>query len=314
MIKNKIVLISLLMIMAVVPKAYAAFESTYWGVRPLAMGGAFTAVANDANAPLYNIAGIANLTEREISLSASRLFTGLDGVEIGTNYFEYTQPLSMTTDTYGVMSFAWASLSSPGLSREDTFNIGYARKVNDVLRLDPEIINLTAGLNLKYLRHEYNFSLSNSPGLYPSSKGGLTADIGVLAQFTNGISVGLSSKYLTTPDIGFENEDKVSRMNVVGLAYYNDLLPVVHIPYFTVAMDAVFVNNETNLRFGLESYLVDGKLAVRTGMRQEAFDVGFGYDFMLSEKVKLIVDYALEIPLEVEESYGSHFFGISFKF
>ncbi len=310
---KRITALSLLIIVTALARVDGSFESMYWGVRPLAMGGAFTAVANDANAPLYNIAGIANLTQRQVSLTAARLFTGLEGVEIGTNYFEYTQPLSMKTNMYGVMSFAWASLSSPGLSREDTFNIGYARYLNDVFNLDTNIVNLTAGLNLKYLRHEYNFSLSNSTGL-PSSKGGLTADIGMLAQFTNGISVGYSSKYLTSPDIGFVYEDKVSNINVIGLAYYNDLLPRLRIPYFTAAMDVIFRNNETSLRFGLESYVIDGKLALRTGGRQEAFDIGFGYEFSFSNNKKLIIDYALEIPLQVEESYGSHFFGISFNF
>ncbi|MDD5021903.1 MAG: hypothetical protein PHR82_07250 [Endomicrobiaceae bacterium] len=310
---KKIAVLSLLIMVTALARVDGAFESMYWGVRPLAMGGAFTAVANDTNAPLYNIAGIANLTQREVSLTASRLFTGLEGVEIGTNYFEYTQPLSMTTDMYGVMSFAWASLSSPGLSREDTFNIGYARHLNDVFNLDTNIINLTAGLNLKYLRHEYNFALSDSPTL-PSSKGGVTADIGALAQFANGISLGFSSKYLTSPDIGFVYEDKVSNVNVIGLAYYNDLLPKLKIPYFTIATDIIFINNETALRFGLESYVVDGKLAIRMGGRQEAFDIGFGYEFAFPNNMKLVIDYALEIPLQVEESYGSHFFGISFKF
>ncbi|MDD3065898.1 MAG: hypothetical protein PHH30_08210 [Bacteroidales bacterium] len=311
---KKITVLSLLITVAAFARLDGAFESMYWGVRPLAMGGAFTAVANDVNAPLYNVAGIANLSQRQISLTASRLFTGLEGVEIGTNYFGYTQPLSMKTAKYGVMSFAWASLSSPGLSREDTFNIGYARYLNDIFNLDTNIVNLTAGLNLKYLRHEYNFNQSNSPGLYPSSKGGVTADIGLLAQFANGISVGYSNKYLTSPDIGFVYEDKVENINVIGLAYYNDLLPSLRIPYFTAALDVMFRNNETVLRVGLESYIIDGKLAIRTGGREEAFDIGFGYEFLFSNNKKLIIDYALEIPLQVEESYGSHFFGISFNF
>lgn len=34
----------------VIIKAEGAFVDTYWGVRALGMGGAFTAVANDSNA------------------------------------------------------------------------------------------------------------------------------------------------------------------------------------------------------------------------------------------------------------------------
>ena len=59
--------------------AEAAFVNTYWGVRALGMGGAFTAIGDDADAPLYNIAGIANISQQEITLMGSRLFAGIEG-------------------------------------------------------------------------------------------------------------------------------------------------------------------------------------------------------------------------------------------
>ena len=69
----------------------AAFDDTYWGVRALGMGGAFTAVSNDANAPLYNVAGTAFVAQKEATLMGSRLFAGLEGVEVGANYAGYRQ-------------------------------------------------------------------------------------------------------------------------------------------------------------------------------------------------------------------------------
>ena len=313
---KKILAVLLLTIMvAVAQQAQAAFEDTYWGVRALGMGGAYTAVVNDANAPLYNIAGIANCAQKEVTLMGSRLFTGLEGVEISANYLGFVYPL---TDEYGALSFAWSSLGVPALARYDTFNVGYARQLNDVFKINTEVWNLSAGLNLKYLREEINFNDGSvdegGDGDLSDSKGALTCDIGIMAQFTNGLRLGFSSKYLTGPDIGYVEEDKVSNMNVIGIGYYSDLLPYVKIPTFTADMDIIFLDGETKLRLGVESYVLDDKLGIRLGGRAEAFDIGFGYEFSFANESTLVIDYAFELPFEIEESYGSHFIAISFRF
>jgi len=66
------------------------YPSLYRGVRPLAMGGAFTAVADDENALYYNPAGLA-----EISIVEVGIFNPL--VEVGAEGLELYQDL-MTTD------------------------------------------------------------------------------------------------------------------------------------------------------------------------------------------------------------------------
>ena len=71
---KKVVALLLLALVALDVNIEAAFVDTYWGVRALGMGGAFTSIADDANAPLYNIAGIANVSKREVTLMGSRLF------------------------------------------------------------------------------------------------------------------------------------------------------------------------------------------------------------------------------------------------
>lgn len=287
----------------------AAFDDTYWGVRALGMGGAFTAVANDANAPLYNVAGTAFTAQNEATLMGSRLFTGLEGVEVGANYIGFVHPIDAK---YGSISFAWSSISTPGLRREDTFNIGYARVMNDILRLDSEIVELSAGLNVKYLMQEVKFGPEEQD--LDTYKGAMTGDIALLAMFSNGIGVGYTSKYIVPADIGFMEKDEVKNVNVLGLSYYSDELPYIKIPYFTIALDVIFRDSETSIRAGLESYVLDKKLAIRLGGREEAFNIGFGYEFAFANETKLVIDYALELPMQVEESYGSHFFALSFKF
>ena len=289
-------------------KVQAAFEDTYWGVRALGMGGAFTAVVNDANAPLYNIAGIANCAQKEVTLMGSRLFAGLDGVEISANYLGFVYPIS---EEWGSASFAWSSLGTPGLARYDTFNLGYARKLNDLINVDTDFVSLSAGLNIKYLREEINFEDDED---LSESKGAVTGDIGLLATFENGLRLGFSSKYLLPADIGYVEEDNVSNMNVLGIGYFSELLPFVKIPTFTADLDIIFIDGETKFRLGLESYVLDNKLAIRLGGREEAFNIGFGYEFSFLNDSTLVIDYALELPFEVEESYGSHFIALSFRF
>ena len=307
--KKVLVVLLLTMMLVGVQKAQAAFESTYWGVRALGMGGAFTAVSNDANAPLYNVAGLGFVAQREVTLMGSRLFTGLEGVEIGANYIGYVHPISAK---YGSLSFAWSSISTPGLRREDSFNIGYARVLNDILRLNSEIVELSAGINFKYLIQEVKFDVSETD--LQTYKGAATGDIGILAMFANGIGLGFSSKYIVPADIGFMEKDEVKNINVLGLSYYSDELPYIKIPFFTIALDVMFRDDETFIKAGVESYVLDRKLAIRLGGREEAFDIGFGYEFAFANETKLTIDYAFELPLEVEDSYGSHFFSLSFKF
>ncbi len=308
--KKKILAVLLLSIFVLASqKAESAFVDTYWGVRALGMGGAYTAVGTDANAPLYNIAGTAFATQQEVTLMGSRLFTGVEGVEIGANYFGYVYPISQE---YGSVSLAWSSTSTPGLRREDTFNLGYSRMLNDIFKLDGRFVEFSAGVNIKYLLQETKFDEEDKD--LQGYQGAVTGDLGFLAMFSNGIGVGFSSKYLLPADIGYLEKDEVKNVNVLGLSYYNDQLPIVKIPYFTVAADIIFRNNETFIRAGAETYLLNKKLAVRLGGRKEALDVGFGYTFAFANDAALTIDYAFEMPLEIEESYGSHFISVSFRF
>jgi hypothetical protein len=291
-----------------VSNAYALFNSTYWGVRPLGMGGAFTAVADDANAPLYNVAGTAQLEKAEVVAMSAKLFTGLDGFDMGTNYIGAVYPISKE---YGSVSLAWSHFGDTGIRSEDLVNIGYARTLNDLNIW--EKMDLSVGIALKYIRQEVNFGHSASGG-GRESKSGTTMDIGILARFENGIRVGFSSKYMTRPDVGYFGEDKVPAMNVIGAAYYREELPIVRIPKFTIAADYEMRSGDDDLlKIGMESKVIDGTLALRIGGWKEQINFGTGYEIKFGEYA-LIIDYAFGLPLEVQESTGSHFLSLIFRF
>ena len=58
------------------------YSYSYKGIRPMGMGGAFVAVSNDANALFYNPAGLADITEKRISLLNLAAETSPDGYDM----------------------------------------------------------------------------------------------------------------------------------------------------------------------------------------------------------------------------------------
>src|SRR5438045_1286820 len=92
----------------------AAFLDTGWGARPVGMGGAFTAIADDSNAPLYNPAGLVQIQWNEVSAMYSRLFSGLtlysgnattggDTVHLDQSYVAFVSRASR----YGSFGVSW---------------------------------------------------------------------------------------------------------------------------------------------------------------------------------------------------------------
>ena len=84
--------------------------------RPVGMGGAFTAIADDSNAPLYNPAGLVQVQWNEMSAMYSRLFSGLtlysgsaatggDTVHLDQSYLAYVSRPSRL----GSFGFSWAN-------------------------------------------------------------------------------------------------------------------------------------------------------------------------------------------------------------
>src|SRR5450755_215494 len=97
----------------------AAFVEDEWGARPVGMGGAFTAIADDSNAPLYNPAGIVQVQWNEMSAMYSRLFSGLtlysgnaatggDTVHLDQSYLAYVSRAS----SYGSFGLSWANFNT----------------------------------------------------------------------------------------------------------------------------------------------------------------------------------------------------------
>jgi len=98
------------------------------GARPIGLGGAFSAVANDGNAIFWNPAGIVTLQRQEIITMYSSLYKNL-GME--NSYLGYVMPLG-DNHAFGV---DWLHLGMDDTElgfRRDSFNLAYSLRLPSI--------------------------------------------------------------------------------------------------------------------------------------------------------------------------------------
>ena len=114
----------------------ASFLNIGVGARSLGMGGAYTALADDANALYWNPAGLSKLEKREFTASHAELFesTRLD-------FLAYAHPTALGTFAAGLTYLSQGKIEGrDGLGRptagydasDAAMSVGYARKLEAV--------------------------------------------------------------------------------------------------------------------------------------------------------------------------------------
>jgi hypothetical protein len=170
-----------------------AFDAVGIGTRPLGMGGAFVALADDANAVQENPAGMAffDKAARFATFTHSNLF-GVD--ELSRDFVAYAQ----ADAGYSAFGLAWnrfAANLDPENWTEDAFTYAGARLVSTA---DADTWpKLAVGWQAKYLRVDSSFSETVGGG----SVGGGTASgygvsLGILARLRPSLSIGIMAQDL----------------------------------------------------------------------------------------------------------------------
>jgi hypothetical protein len=164
------------------------FTAVGMGTRPLGMGGAFVALADDANAVQENPAGMAffDKTARFATFTHSSLF-GLS--ELSRDHLAYAQADS----GFGAFGLSWNRLSAnldPESWAEDAFTYGGAKLLSS--GADDAWPKVAAGWQAKYLRVDSGFAEAVEGG----SVGGATASgygfsLGLLAKLRPSLSLGI---------------------------------------------------------------------------------------------------------------------------
>lgn len=297
--------------------SFAAFQESIWGARPASMAGAFTALADDANAPVYNPAGISLLSQSEITFMYARLFSGVnfysgnDTSRLGLGYFSYVP--NIKDKAYGSYAISWTNLVATNLYREDAFSLSIADSYQfDRITYAPI---LAYGANLKLLHR--SFSTDQRTDADPVFQAGrnssaLTVDAGLLLRpqfpLLPGLRIGAAAQNITRPNIGLAAEDRVPLKLNFGVAYQDPELPLIG-PSIEVSRRS----GRTLIGAGWEAWVAQDTLAVRFGGNADEFGGGIGYKFKLS-KTQMLLDYGLLWPLNVDGTSGSHRVSISAKF
>ena len=244
MIKMKIVISAIGILFAPSGIALAAFNDIGVGARPLGLGGAFVAMADDGNASNYNAAGLGYIDEIQLSTTYAQRFQGL----IRYNYIGGVFPLA----TAGAVGVSVGILSEDAeIYQEQTFKVSYGKAFSRILAL---------GINFKSLGTRFdedNESVSANPYFAEkTSASALSFDVGILAKPVSGLSLGLSAENLLPADVSVSeaSEDKVPVNIRTGLAYSLDAI-------------AETIANES-LREALKSSVGLLEITFRNGNRQ----------------------------------------------
>jgi hypothetical protein len=241
--------------------AVGGFEQTEAGARPASMGGAYIGLANDVWAIFYNVAGLSDLSSREVSFFYTPGQFGLSELTRSTLAIGFPTRL-------GVFGLA-ARRYGFDLYHEVTWTASYANRVS----------GLSVGVNLNY----HTVSIQN----YGSS-GAVGIDVGVLLGFSRHVRWGVAAKNVNSPTIG-ESGEPLPQTFSAGIAY----LPTQSL---SLTLDYVKETNfDPSSRFGFEYRIIDA-VALRGGVsdRPSEYAGGIGIQYGI-----VAIDYAFFMHQEL---------------
>lgn len=285
--------------------AGAVSEGPGNGARPMGMGGAFTAVADDANAPLYNPAGLAAATGVAVALTRAAYFSGVADPLISQDVAHVVFGGGGNGFSGGITSLA----DGDAIYRETVASLGYGRSVGSSLDLGLLVKRISVGLD------DANPDVRDNPYFADgTSVSAITVDVGVLVVAAPGLTVGAAAQNVAPADLTFggdasDEADEAPLLARFGVAYrlssvassaeqqaLQDILR-----RSTIAADFSTGGGITGVAFGAELGLT-GSLAARVGYRTAsgrgesvgALTIG-GSVGMALDSAAMHIDFAVDI-------------------
>ena len=281
------------------------------GARPIAMGGAFVAVADDATAIFWNPAGLARLPKSEVALSHTEWLADMSfdfaGIILPLGGFG-TIGASITSLSMGEMEvrtvFYPEGIGEKFNAQDLSLGVSYARNLTD---------RFSIGFNAKYI----------SQKIWHMSASSFAFDVGTLftTQFNN-MKIGMSISNFGNK-MRMEGKDTLINYDPDPVKYgNNDRIPAhmqtdkFSLPLLfrvglamdvmrsersrlTVATDAIHPNDNTeSINLGME-YAFNNIVFLRFGYNsllkrdtEEGITAGAGFQYNLAGTASLKIDYA----------------------
>ena len=316
---RKISIVCILLLLGVLPvvsaETYTADFLTFGtGARPLGMGNAFTAIADEASTTYYNPAGIAQLTHHEFNFMHATL-ADLAAYDVASYIYPFSKKMTFGISWLRVGVDDIPITGIPVTSRaigpnNRPYVIGTFSNTSNAILLSgarhlttlPKDITLDLGVSLKLLYID-TYRSTNAVG------GG--ADLGILARTnpdrSTAFSIGIvASDFLTTKlywNTPPENEGGTPHTETLlprlklGIAYHQKL--AVFNSRLTLAAD-VDTRNDYEFHTGAE-YVLFELLALRCGLdgrngtsRAMYFTAGAGLQLRFVTGAAFHVDYAYQ--------------------
>jgi len=187
--------------------AWADFINLDVGARPLAIGGAFVGVADDANAVVWNPAGLTQKVSLEMTGMINRVYS-VEGLR--NDYFAISK--TVRAGKMGI-GFAWMRTELSDVYSEDNILVSIAHEIKS---------GLSAGVTLKrFSVSAPGYDYYNDPN-FLGDDNAWSADASLFYKHGN-MRAGLAARNLFQPELKLISTtvapDKVPREFAVGVSY-----------------------------------------------------------------------------------------------
>ncbi len=286
------ILILLAMVFALPVKAGDAGQESPFtvgaGARALAMGGAFTSLADDASAMYYNPAGLPVLESQEVSFMHMDLFEGTI-----YNFAGWTYP-DVKLGGFGI---AYMRIGTDEIIRRENFVETGTFDFSHSQLLIAYGQRLQGGLSLGV-----SFKIVNQ-ALDEFSDYGIGFDLGMLARVNRYVTAGLVVRDMVPAELELEQSSEITPITVAGGLSLKDLSLGGNTTVGGAFELEKIENRSTLIHTGAE-LVYDESYALRMGYDRDNLSFGAGVRFR-----RLKVDYAYKILDYIEDS---HRFSVSF--
>ena len=289
-------------------RIYAAFDDQFIGARAYGMGGASTAVTNEADGLLVNPASITNISAQQFSGTMAMLHVGLsDETSITQNLVAYAN----SHPRRGAVGLAWKRLNVSRLYAENYVVLGASKSY----RIGSEAKrHFSIGVSGKLLNWETVPTIGANGAILEDLPGRSqwSVDLGFVFRSSSNIPIAVSLQNLNSPGIASSSSPTSETLPLqttlgIGILGRNSVW----------GMDLVFSRHEIDVRVGLEYRLHGDRLLVRSGFRLENLAWGtnltVGAGFRPRERMR--IDYGFVLPNSgIQATFGSHRFSIVYDF
>ena len=295
---------------------YASYEDIGCGARPLGIGNAFCAIADDANAFLYNPAGFPQLKKLQVSAMYANLYPLLsDRSIISNNYLAVAYPMKQAA--IGVAWFSLGAVSDPERSKaqyqENTYLLTYARQME----------RFYIGFSARFHSKEYgvnDWTAVNPVFTRKKTAFGVGIDAAMLYRTEDNLfKFGLLVADINQPDLGIASPSPVPMSARAGIAY--EFEPVWVFNDLTGAVDVTYRDNDVKAQGGIEGWFIERTVAVRIGGGFGSNSYGLismGASYQLTEEQynnDFRIDYAFSCPLGgLQPTGGTHRISLTMGF